>query len=279
MKRVLITGANSYIGCSFEEYLLKWPMKYRVDVLDMLDANWESFDFSAYDAILHVAGIAHIKETPKNKNMYYEVNRDLAIKVANKAKSAKVKNFILLSSMSVYGLLKGKVTKETAAFPNSAYGASKFLADNSILSMSDSSFKVAVLRPPMVYGKGCKGNYQQLRKFVLKTPVFPDYSNERSMIFIGNLCEFIKNTLDNQSSGVFFPQNKEYVRTSEMARLIARENGKNLRLSRIFNPFIRVFPFKVLDKVFGTLIYEKIDTVDKYSFEESVMLSENGNPI
>lgn len=274
MKNILITGANSYIGCSFEKYVLQWPELYHVDTLDMLNPDWEEYSFSNYDAVLHVAGIAHIKETPKNRYLYYDVNRDLAVKVAKKAKNAGISQFILLSSMSVYGINKGVITKQTSAAPTNAYGESKYLADVELEKENNDGFKVAILRPPMVYGKNCKGNYQKLRSIVLKSPVFPDLPNKRSMVFIGNLCEFIKRTIDLQLSGIFFPQNSEYVKTSKMVELIAKENGKKIKLLRFFNPLIKILPFDVLNKVFGTLIYERVDTVEKYSFEESIRLSE-----
>ena len=56
MKKVLITGANSYIGTNVEQWLLKEPDKYHVETLDMKDPNWINFDFSKFDVVFHVAG-------------------------------------------------------------------------------------------------------------------------------------------------------------------------------------------------------------------------------
>lgn len=165
MKNILITGANSYIGTSFERWLSQWPENYKVDTLDMTLTDWEKHSFKGYDVIFHVAGIAHQKETEDNKSLYYKVNRDLAISVANKAKAEGVGHFIILSSMSVYGVSTGIITEETQPSPVTYYGDSKLQADEQIYSLNQSSFKVSIVRPPMVYGNGCKGNYNQLAGF------------------------------------------------------------------------------------------------------------------
>ncbi len=97
MKKILITGANSYVGTSFEKWLSQWPDKYHVDTIDMIDGTWREKSFVGYDVIFHVAGIAHIKETKENAHLYYEINRDLAFETAQKAKADGTKQFIFLS--------------------------------------------------------------------------------------------------------------------------------------------------------------------------------------
>ena len=85
MKKILITGAGSYIGVSFETYLNQFPGEYRVEAVDMIGEGWREKSFGGFDAVFHVAGIAHIKETADNAELYYRVNRDLAIETAEKA--------------------------------------------------------------------------------------------------------------------------------------------------------------------------------------------------
>lgn len=274
MKRILITGANSYIGESVRDYLMKNSDDYAVDIIDTIGLDPTPDMFAKYDVVFNVAGIAHIKETSDNRHLYYDINRDLCIKIANVAKESGVKQFIVLSTMSVYGKVTGHISKETKEAPVNAYGKSKLQADEYIKKISDESFKFACIRPPMVYGKGCKGNYQILRKFALKSPIFPKYSNERSMIYIGNLCEFIKNVIDDDKKGLFFPQNEEYVNTSDMVEYIAAENSKRIRLIAFFNPIIKNINFNLVKKVFGSLTYEKCDVIKRYSFKESISLSE-----
>ena len=267
MKRILITGAGSYIGTSFEKYLKDFGDEYSVDTVDMVDGSWREKSFSGYDAIFHVAGIAHIKETKDNAHIYYEVNRDLVKDVAEKAKSDNVKQFVFLSSMSVYGLTKGRITEKTKLNPNTNYGKSKFEAENLIAPLQDEKFNVVILRPPMIYGKDCKGNYRTLRKFALKLKFFPYVKNERSMLYVENLCEFVKLMIDNNESGVFYPQNDEYTNTSEMVKTIAATHGRKVRLVKGFGwalKFLGLFT-GIVNKAFGSLTYDK--DMSKYKEE------------
>ena len=257
MKKILITGANSYIGTSFETYIQQYAENYQLDTVDMIDGSWRDKDFSEYDVVYHVAGIAHQKECKENVDLYYKVNRDLAVDVAKKAQEEGVKQFIFLSSMSVYGKEEGVITKETLPVPKSHYGISKLQAEQGILVHQSENFRIAVLRPPMVYGEGCKGNYQTLVKIAEKLPIFADYKNVRSMVEIGVLCSFVKNLIDEESAGLFFPQNKEYVCTCKMIQSIAQKSGKNFKLTKLFNPAIwilKTFTRKG-KKAFGNLVY------------------------
>ncbi len=256
VKNILITGKNSYIGISLENWLMREPDKYKVDTVSTRDDVWKEKDFSKYDIVFHVAGIAHIKETSDNQEFYYKVNRDLAYETAQKAKEDGVEQFIFLSSMSVYGIEEGVIDKSTPLKPNSAYGKSKIEAEDLINRLQDDSFTVATLRPPMVYGKGCRGNYPRLAGLALKTPIFPNVDNKRSMIYIDNLSEYVKQLIDNGSGGLFFPQNAEYVNTSEMVRLIAEAHGKRVRMTKLFNPLLRLLNVSTVNKVFGDLVYD-----------------------
>lgn len=279
MKRILITGKNSYIGSRFEEWLAKYPNKYEVDAISLRDESWKEKDFSEYDVVYHVAGIAHRKETKKNRELYYAVNRDLAYEVAKKSKQDGIKQFIFLSTMSVYGLEIGVIDEHTPLKPKSNYGKSKLQAEELIKSLEDDSFKIAILRPPMVYGKGCKGNYPRLANLAKTTPIFPDIDNQRSMIYVDNLNEFVRLLIDDSVSGLFFPQNKEYVKTSEMVKLIAEFHGKKIKFTRFFNLLLKLINIDIVNKVFGDLIYEKdISEYKKnyniYDFIDSISLTE-----
>ncbi|MBU3093188.1 NAD-dependent epimerase/dehydratase family protein [Clostridium sp. CF011] len=264
MKKILITGSNSYIGTSIEKYLEKYSDEYSTDTLDMKDDSWKEKDFTQYDVIFHVAGIAHVSSDPKMEELYYKVNRDLTVETAKKAKKAGVKQFIFMSSIIVYGdssNVNGEriIDKNTALISSNFYGDSKIQAEKGIKPLESDDFKIVILRPPMIYGKGSKGNYPKLAKLAQKLPVFPDIDNKRSMLHIDNLCEFIRLMIVNEESGLFFPQNSEYVKTSEMVKLIAESHGTRIRLTKIFNPLLRLMGLKVqtFSKVFGSLVYEK----------------------
>lgn len=270
--KVLIVGAGSYIGTSLEQWLACcYKRDYEITTFNIRTLTPTVAAFSSFDVVFHVAGIAHRKESA---HFYYEVNTDLAVEVAEMAKRAGVGHLIILSSMSVYGMETGVITKDTRTRPQSNYGKSKLQADEKIWELRDEQFRVAILRPPMVYGKGCKGNYQRLKKFTLMTPVFPKVANERSMIYIGNLCSFVQDVIDRQREGIFFPQNGEYVNVSDMVEKIALMNGKKVRLTKIFNWAIMAGKLRLVKKLFGDLTYEKVDQVNKYSFNESIKLTE-----
>ncbi len=256
MKRVLITGKNSYIGTSLENWLNREPDKYRVETIDMKNESWKDENFSQYDVVFHVAGIVHVKEVQNNEHLYFEVNRDMAFKVAKKAKTEGVTHFIFMSSMSVYGIESGIISLETPLNPKTAYGKSKLEAEVMINELQDSTFKVATLRPPMVYGENCRGNYQRLSKLARLVPFFPEINNKRSMIYIYNLTEFVKQIINDKSTGFFFPQNEEYVNTSEMVLLIAKAHGKTVYKTRIFNLLIRILNVSIIKKMFSDLAYD-----------------------
>lgn len=251
-KKVLITGQGSYIGTAVERWLLKDKDHYQVDTLDMQDETWRDTDFSQYDVVYHVAGIAHAdvgNVTEEQKQLYYKVNTDLTIEVVERARQAKVKQFIFMSSMIVYsGCKENFITSETEPCPLNFYGDSKWRADQKIQEMDAENFKVVVLRPPMIYGKGSKGNYPQLAKLSSKLPVFPIVKNQRSMLHIDNLCQFVKLMIDNEEHGVFFPQNGEYSNTSDMVQMIAEVKGHRI----IMIPFVGIF-IKLLEKVPGKI--------------------------
>ena len=266
MKKILITGANSYIGVSVEQYLARWPQSYQVDTVDMVDGSWREKSFHGYDAVLHVAGLVHqpkTKDDPAEADRYDRINHLLAVETAQKAKAEGVDQFLFMSSASVYGLSApvGKVvmiTKDTPLNPIDNYGISKKHAEESLSELREDSFRLAVLRPPMIYGKGCKGNYQTMAKLAKKLPVFLWVDNQRSMLYMENLAEFIRLLIDDRADGVFCPQNNEYVNTSDMVNLIAHANGRGILLIHGFAWALKLLrPVTgIVDKAFGSLCYD-----------------------
>lgn len=292
MKKILITGANSYIGTSVESHLNKFGDKYIVDTIDMLDGMWREKDFSEYQVVFHVAGIAHSdsgKISEEKAKLYYAVNTDLTIETAQKAKTDGVAQFIFMSSAIVYGdsapIGRSKlITKDTPVSPANCYGDSKVQAEIGINTLADDSFKVVVLRPPMIYGNGSKGNYPVLSKFARKLPFFPFVKNERSMIYIENFCEFVRLMIENEETGTFWPQNKEYSNTSYMVQTIAAVHGKKMRLVKGFTWALKLIGFctGMVNKAFGNLSYDQKLSVYKEDYQlvslsESILKTEGKN--
>ncbi len=290
MKKILITGAGSYIGISFENYMKTWTEEYIVDTIDMIDGSWKEKSFSDYDTVFHVAGIAHSdsgKISAEREKLYYKVNTELTVQTAQKAKDEGVKQFIFMSSAIVYGdsapIGNNKIiSRDTPVSPANCYGDSKVQAENGLRKIENDDFKVVILRPPMIYGKGSKGNYPLMSKLAQKLIIFPYVKNQRSMLYIENLMEFIRLMIENNERGTFFPQNSQYSNTSELIKKIAQAHGKKIYVIKGFAWCLMLLSHftGIVNKAFGNLSYEqdmsKYDKGDyqKISLEQSIKLTE-----
>lgn len=284
MKKILITGRNSFIGNSLEAWLSKYPTDYAIDKISFRNDDWKLKDFSCYDAIVHVAGIAHVSNDENLKDNYYKVNRDLTIALAKKAKADGVKQFIFMSSIIIYGaseIQNGIITRETVPKAKDFYGDSKIQAEAGLNKLESPNFRIAIIRPPMIYGKGSKGNYPKLAKLAVKVPFFPNFDNKRSMIHVDNLSEFIRLLILHEEAGVFFPQNEAYVQTSQLVKTIAQAHGKQNYQTKLFNPLIRLFmKFNVINKIFGDYAYDQVlseytkGNYKVYNLKQSIDLTE-----
>ncbi|MBM6880006.1 NAD-dependent epimerase/dehydratase family protein [[Clostridium] spiroforme] len=265
MRKILITGANSYVGVNVEKWLAQWPDKYHVETIDMIDGSWKNKSFNGYDCIYHVAGIAHSengKISLEKERLYRSVNTDLTVEVAKKAEKEGVKQFIFMSSAIIYGKSApiGKIkiiTKDTRPAPDNCYSDSKLQAELGLRNIGG-NMKICILRPPMIYGKGSKGNYPILAKLAVKLPVFPKIKNCRSMLYIESLCEFVRLMIENEEFGIFWPQNKEYSNTTEIVEMISKEHGKKIIITSMFNWCLYIIRIgtTLVDKAFGSFAYD-----------------------
>lgn len=279
--KVLITGAGSYVGESVRKYILAKEPSYQIDAVDTMGENWKKADYTQYDVVFHVAGIAHVNADPKMEPLYYKVNRDLTIEVAKHAKAAGVKQFIFMSSQIVFHesqSLKAEVlTRETKPAPNGFYGDSKLQAENGLHELESEDFKVCILRPCMIYGPNAKGNFPRLAKLATKTPVFPAWHNKRSMLYIDNLAEFVLQAIERELSGTFYPQNRELADTVEIIRYFAKAAGHKVWITKLLNPFVWLgsFVLQPINKMFATYYYDPEMSKMEFdyqlvSFEESL---------
>ncbi|MCT3574625.1 NAD-dependent epimerase/dehydratase family protein [Levilactobacillus brevis] len=283
MKKVLITGKNSYIGQSFKSYVeANYPSEIQVDSISVRGEAWREYDFSGYDAVLHVAALVHKNEKSIPSNDYQAINTDLTIKVAEKAKSADVSQFIFISTIAVYKITEeSKISTQTQLIPTTKYGKSKLDAENNLQKLNNDNFCITIIRPPMIYGPNCPGNYKRLSLVANKIGIYPRYSNQRSMIFIDNLSLFIYYILLKKIPGVFIPQNKEYIDSSKLISTIRKVHGKKT----LFIPGMESLLYFLmrhnhfLNKIYGSL---KVDSnmssfeykYNKVSFTESIKKTE-----
>ena len=279
MKRVLITGANSYVGTNIEKWLMKTPEVFSVDTADTFDNKWKAYDFSQYDVLFHVAGIAHVDPKPEMAPLYYKVNRDLTIEIAKHAKESGVKQFVFMSSGIVFhaskSLMGNVMTPETQPNPNDFYGDSKLQAEKGLEELVCPTFKIAILRPPMIYGPNCKGNFLRLGWLATKTPVFPAWHNQRSMLYIDNLAEFVKQIILREMEGYFYPQNKEFSDSVEIVRYFAHKYNKKIWITKLFNPFVVVGSWFLpqVSKMFADSYY--VHEMSKYDFDYQLVSLED----
>ena len=316
MKRVLILGVNSYIGTSFQNYVeKKYSKELWVDKVSLRDEAWKTMDWSVYDSIINVTGKAHAdigSLTEQEKAEYYEVNCELACETYKKAITDGAAQYIYLSSIIVYGDCSNSkkpviITRDTKPVPSDFYGDSKWKAEQKLERIFETEggktgqsmpyagvngrTRLAIIRSPMIYGAGCKGNYRMLRKMTAKFSVFPDYRNVRSMLYVGNLCEFLRLLVDYGDAGLFFPQNQEYVKTAELIRLIGERQCKKIVCLRLLAPVVvlgKLVPGKfgnMVREAFGSLVYEKSmseyqrGAYQRYSLRESIEETESGGDI
>lgn len=286
MKKVLVTGEYGYIGTEFYKWTKLNSPQISINFVNVKSDDWKEKSFSGYDAVLHLAGIAHSSRNPKLKDLYYRVNRDLTVNLAKKSKNDGVNQFIFMSSIIVYGegnLSGTKIDKNTIPVPSNFYGDSKLQAEILIKELEDRNFNISVIRPPMIYGKNAKGNYSKLSKLAKLTPVFPDFYNERSMLHIDNLSSFIAAVILKNARGTFFPQNKSYVTTAELVKTIAEVNDKKVILVPGFDFLIKKLIGKqeIFNKLFGNLVYDQQLSTYQYlgeycinDFNESIVKTE-----
>ena len=268
MKRILITGKSSYLANQFRSFL-SGNENYQIDLISVRE-GWKDSDFSSYDVVVHMAGLAHSSPKDDEKEKYYAINRDLAIEVARKAKQDGCAQFVFMSSVIVYGSHHTLITKDTPLCPDNFYGDSKKQAEEGILVLQDENFCVSIVRPPMIYGPGSKGNYRLLSRFSCVTPFFPNVYNERSMLYVDNFCACLKGMIDTGAGGIFLPQNKEIVSTVQLVKEIAKVHHHPLVVLKGLNPFISLLRKKSLfNKVFGSLVIDPV--LSKFDFEYQIV--------
>ena len=257
MKKVLITGTDGYIGKKFEEWNLKSDSNIEIKFLDLKNDTWKQKDLSGFDSILHLAGIVHKKKT--SREVYFEVNKYMTVELAEKAKKSGVKQFVFFSTMSIFGVDSGEINKNTIPSPKNFYGISKYEAEIELEKLKNPDFKIAIIRPPMVYGPNAPGNYKILSYVARRCLLFVPYvSNKRSMIHSDNLSKFINYIIFNNLNGYFHPQDREYITTSELIYKIRKENHQKVLFIKIPKKLHRIFrKSKLYNKIFGDLVYSK----------------------
>lgn len=270
--KVLITGKNSYVGKNIGDFLLYKNMEVKyVSVRNCISED----EFTDVDVVVHCAAIVHKKEA-KFAILYDKVNYELTVDIAEKAKKKGVKQFIFMSTMAVYGKSEGEINGNTPLQPKTLYGESKLKAEKALEKIADENFKVSIIRPPMVYGRSCPGNYKKLRMLALKLPVFPLVENKRSFIYVENLAYFVWNTISEGKEGIFMPMDSKTESTDTMSKYICSVNNKEIKFSPFLGKMVKKIPLNSLKKAFGSLYYgnDIAEVVSFTGFQEAINYTE-----
>ena len=259
---ILIIGKNSYIGNHIENWLSTYD--YCVRQLDVLNEDWRVFDYSPYHSIIHVAGIVHQPQCI-DWELYQKVNAEMPVEIATIAKFQGVKQYVFLSTMGVYGIDKqlysNLINHNTPLHPETMYGRSKLMAEQGLKELQDSLFNVVCIRPPSVYGKGCRGGYiTGFTKIASLLPFIPlAFQNvKQSFIYIDNLCELVRLLIENNSSGIYCPQDDKSPNASELLKAISVGLGKSYKESRVLGFFLRLLSFiPLVKKAYGGIEYDR----------------------
>ena len=203
MAKILIIGANSFVGKNYIKYSKNTDVK-EVSLIENLP---EEIDFKGYDVILHLVAIVHQSKKIDEKE-YFRVNKDLCIRTAQKAKADGVKQFVFLSTVKVYGKYdakEGPWNEKSKCNPDDAYGKSKYAAEIELKKLEDQNFTVSIVRTPLVYGENVRANMRSFIKLVEKVPILPlgNVENKRSFTSVENLVAFIDRIIEKRASGVF----------------------------------------------------------------------------
>jgi nucleoside-diphosphate-sugar epimerase len=265
MKKILITGAKSFIGTNFIAY-----SKFtEIREVSIIDNSPEDVNFNETDVVLHLAAIVHqSNRTPESE--YFKVNRDLCLKVAGYAKKAGVKHFIFLSTFKVYGdIIPDNVILNEQSFcmPTDAYGRSKREAELGLLEMEEPGFIVSIIRTPLVYGVGVKANMLSLVKLVDTIPILPfgSMSNYRCYTFVENLVGFIDRIIEIDASGIYIAMDEKPLSTTELVRYIAKFLGKKVymfRMPKLLMSLLKVFLPSFYNRLYGSFRSENIKTIE-----------------
>lgn len=261
----MLVGIGGYIGGKFTEYINNHYSDWQIDAVDSMNRKWAEADFSGYDAVYNVSGLAHANARQGSEELYYQVNGQLPIDVATKAKEEGVPLFVQMSSQIVYGDMsrlgeEKMITAETVPSEPTVYGKSKMMAERGLMALVDDNFQVAIMRPPLIYSEFARDNFPRLVKFAKKMPIFPKLENKQSMVYVDNLCELIKLIIENNKGGIYYPQQECYIETSKIVADIARAVGNKMWQTRIFNPALRLLSkipkLGFIHKAFGSITYD-----------------------
>lgn len=272
MTKILITGANSFIGTNFISF-----SKFReIETISLRDLSPDSIDFKGTDVVLHLAALVHVGRNSKRED-YFKINRDLCLEVAKCAKNEGVRQFVFMSSIKVFGrYITGSSpwNENSACNPDDYYGSSKYEAEVELQKLGDADFTVSIVRTPLVYGAGVKANMLLLMKLIRNFQLLPfaKIENRRHFTYVENLVGFIDKIIEKEAGGVFIAMDENSHSTTEIIYFIAEAMGRKIIQIKIPAYLIKalsiLFPL-FIERLYGSLELDNTQTKRILDFQPS----------
>ena len=315
MKKICVTGARGFVGQSLCATLEK-SNRFFCGVVRSLDSlssedktkytsigdidaetNWRDA-LAGYDCIVHCAGKTHVMKKKNQLKSYFLVNVDGTKRLAQQAASVGVKRLVFLSSVKVNGERSdigfndslenhdknNKFSHNDLPNPNDPYAISKFEAEKILWEISaNTGLEVVVVRIPLVYGYGVKGNLKYLMKLInFGVPLpFNNINNKRSLIGIDNLVDVLIHCADhpNAAGKTFLVSDGEDLSTPKLINYVASEMGRSSRLFSIPTPLIKFIGYilgrqKEIDRLVGSLQVDNSYTKQILNWRPRISLEE-----
>ena len=271
MKRtIVVTGASGFIGTGF---IKRYSSHHKVKTVKLREQVIENIDFKDVDTILHLSALVH-QMNNVDDSLYFKINRDTTLELAKHAKNAGVKHFVFMSTVKVYG----EYTKENLPFdensqcnPTDSYGKSKLEAEKGLRSLEDTSFKVSIIRPPLVYGKNVRANMLKIINLTYRHKVLPfgGINNIRSIVFLDNLLSLINEVVIQQKVGVFIAKDELSISTTNLIQIIAKTLNKKIYLIKSPSLLIRILKYfkpTIYNRIYGSLELEDTFTRNELNY-------------
>lgn len=273
--RLSVSGATGFVGsrlveaCRYQGYI--------TNTVDLRDSTHvDPGNLPRGDVFIHLAALAHADNT--DEAQVYAVNRDLALSAARAAKTAGYRQFVFLSSALVWGSSLERVSLKTPENPDTVYGRAKLEAERAIIALESSSLCVTIVRPPLVYGHGVKGNLSKFLKAVHTWPVCPlgVTDNRRSMVNLDNLCEFLLHLSEHNASGAFCAVDCPPVSSYDVLRLMAERMPRHSRLvpmPRLLRSLLQIGAPATARRLIGSFVIED-DSAERVGFTPSYTMEQ-----
>tara|TARA_Y100001970_G_scaffold47800_1_gene60512 strand:+ start:1330 stop:2190 length:861 start_codon:yes stop_codon:yes gene_type:complete len=270
MKRILLTGANGFVGNYF---LKKYSSSYEIITFSFLNDNFVNLDLSNIDVVIHCSALVH-QMKGASWEQYEKININQTIQLADKAKKSGVKHFIFLSTIKVYGEESNKHYYENSRTnPTDYYSISKLKAEDSIRNIESSNFKISVLRCPLIYGAGVRANFANLINLIKKASILPfkNIKNKRSLVFVGNVCFILHRIIFLEKRGIFLSVDDKALSTTDLIQIIAKYLDKKILLIDIifFDKFLKIIKPSYYQRLFGSLVINNDYTMETLKLEKN----------